>query len=342
MRQGVLFAYKNELPSANGGNLPGRPDLFAKLRDRSLTPLVTLGAEAAFTDDGVEASTLLGPDEEIMGLGHVALSTVGVLVSRLDRSIKKDKLPRPDLLPAMINENETRSLAFRKIRAHKEVLGPLGLDMPTVLLESDEDLNAFLDEQPASAMVVKPNNGANGKDILFIDRRNAWALLRDKPELTGAHIIQPAYDFTHAFPKDIKPYDIASREAFEGWNVPDQSKELRVYGFHSPERTEVFPVARAFRNGDQWFFVDPQSLPPQLLDGTREAIQKAARVTGARALYGTVDYGFGSLDGSAPDWKAVELNARMPYLVGHDKHAGVANELRDLLADQILATAHAA
>ncbi len=61
--QTVAFSYRNELPSNNipGNNLPGRPELFAMLRRRDLSPVVTLNAEQAFQDGGIEATALFWP-----------------------------------------------------------------------------------------------------------------------------------------------------------------------------------------------------------------------------------------------------------------------------------------
>jgi hypothetical protein len=68
-------------------------------------------------------------------------------------------------------------------------------------------------------------------------------------------------------------------------------------------------------------------------------IARAAELSGASALYGTVDYGYGS-DGIVDSgWRAIEFNGKMPYLIGYNKHAGIADILRNELADQITATA---
>jgi hypothetical protein len=112
-----------------------------------------------------------------------------------------------------------------------------------------------------------------------------------------------------------------------------------VYGFHSPAGTDVFPVARAIEAGDQWFFVDPESLPNLVIEGTRKAIARAAEISGAQALFGTIDYGYGSSGDDEPDWHVIEFNGRMPYMVGYDTHVGVADILRENFATQIHATA---
>ena len=71
---------------------------------------------------------------------------------------------------------------------------------------------------------------------------------------------------------------------------------------------------------------------------SRAAIAKAAEVSDAKALFGTVDYGYATAAGEQPDWRAIELNAKQPYMIGYDKHWTVADTLRNLFAKQIHAT----
>lgn len=343
MSEVVCVSYRHEVPTSNlpGNNLPGLPQLFEKLRDRDLEPVLSFEAEAAFVDDEIQTHELI-EDGVSSYLGRVTLSHVGVMLNRFDRSIKMDLLPRPELLPAVINENATRSLAFRKQRMHDEVLNPVGIAIPTALLESREDITRFLSSTEVSSFIIKPNSGTNSRGIKRVERDRVYELFDTSDDLYGKEIIQSAYDFSVPFPSDLRPFDRTSSEAFEGWSKSHTSKELRVYGFHDPTDTQVFPVARAINNGDQWFFVDPESVPEGVLESSRQAIAKAAEVSGAAALYGTVDLGYGSDGTGGPEWKAIELNARMPYLIGYDKHPEVADTLRDYFANQIHATAVAA
>lgn len=337
MKDVVCLSYRaDELPT--GGNLSGREQLFGMLRDYDLRPVVSLGAEGAYQDDQLRVHELLR--EQVIGAaGQVALSGVGLIVNRLDRSIKKDQLDRPELLPPMINENAMRSLAFRKHRADAEVLAPLGINIPTALAASPEAVRGFLDVHRANEYVVKPNSGTNGNGVHRVDGAGVWRLFAERPELYGKQIVQPAYNFRAAFPSSLRPYDAASAEAFEGWNRPGVDKELRIYGFHSPEQTTTFPVGRAIQGGvDQWFFVDPESVPARLLERTAAAMQLAAEVSGSAAVLGTVDFGYGTLDDQSPDWRAIELNGKAPHVIGYDKHVGVAGALRTQFAAQIAET----
>ena len=240
----------------------------------------------------------------------------------------------------MINENETRSLAHHKDRAGREVLEPLGIGIPTILAATPDEVAVFAAAHAAEQFVVKPDSGSNSVGVQKVAKAELAELFRTRPDLLGTQIVQPAGDFTHPFPLEVQPYDPQSRADFDGWAKSDATKELRVYGFHSPQGTATFPVARAIKDGvDHWFFVDPESVPPRLRERTAAAMRRVADITAAAAVYGTVDYGYGKWGAQAPDWHAIELNGKAPYLIGYDKHAGVADKLRDLFAAQIAGVA---
>ncbi|HSX05725.1 MAG TPA: hypothetical protein VLF69_04615, partial [Candidatus Saccharimonadales bacterium] len=274
--------------------------------------------------------------------GAVSLTAVGVLVNRLGRSIKHQNLPQPGDLPPMINENATRSLAHYKHRANAEVLAPLGIGMPTVLVETPDHIASFTATHGAEEYIVKPNTGTFSRGVQRVAVGDLSTIFSRQSDLYGTQILQPAYNFSQPFPSCLRPYDAASAEEFEGWRNREVPKELRIYGFHAPGQTTVFPVARALDvDGDHWLFVDPESVPLHLLERTAMAVQRVADISGAIAVAGTVDYGFGTYNADDPDWRAIELNGRSPYLIGYAKHRGVADRLRTLFAAQIAATAFA-
>ncbi len=337
----VCFAHRqSELPPSP--NMSGRPAIFEKLRARDIEPVISLLGEFAFRGSEMQVHDLVAEPTETTGEARkVLLSDVGVIVNRIGRSIKYDDLPEKIMLPPLINENATRSLAHRKHRVYDEVLKPLDIGIPTRLVSAVEDIDVFLSEHHADEFIIKPAGGSDSKDVEKVKRDAVETMFDTQPDLYSSRVIQPALNFRGPLPKYMRPYDAQSKDNFEGWSESDATKELRVYGFHSPAGTEVFPVCRAIQGGDQWFFVDPASMPERLLNVSRNAIELAAGITDARALFGTVDYGYGSLEGSTPDWHAIELNAKAPYIIGYDKHAPIADHLRELLADQIFATGSA-
>jgi hypothetical protein len=340
----VCFAYRPEvLPP--GSNLSGRPEIFEKLRSHDIDPVISLGAESAFSGDGLRVFDLAtDPDEHVVVERAIAIDALGLIVNRLDRSIRYAELPAGTVLPTMINENATRSLAYRKTRVWADLFSPLNLGIPTQLVQSARGIDYFLARHPDRQVVVKPDAGTNSRGVQVVDRDDLHQIFQDNPDWMGKQILQPALDFTWPFPPGIRAYDRASQDAFESLNQPGVRKELRIYGFHDPVTTTLFPVARAFEGEEQWFFVDPETVPGPLYEAARLAISRAAELTDARAVYGAFDAGYGlppadpNVKDADPDWQAIEFNGKAPYLIGYDKHAGVADRLRDLFVNQIYQT----
>jgi hypothetical protein len=332
----VLFSHPKEtLPLST--LLPGKVELFQKLEDRDVTPVITLNAESAFAETNVEAYQLVD-EHTVRPIAHVALENTGAIVNRLDRSFKRDRMPESwnDARLPTYNENELRSLVFRKHRAHEEVLQPLDLGMETALVESVSDAAVFMEANPSAAYIAKPTSGTFSKGVERLSAREVMPFFADNQSLLGTTILQPAYDFSLPFPETIRPYDAASLSGFETWARSSAMKELRMYGFYSDGQTSVIPAARAMKDGeDHWFFVDPESLPDKLFDDTKHALSRAAQVTASRAIYAALDIGYGARDAQAPDYHVIELNGRMPYMIGYDKHAAVADQLRTTFADHI-------
>lgn len=330
----VLFSFRREA-IGEGNNLPGREQLFEKLRSMALDPIVSLNAETAYGPEGIAVAELVG-DIETAPTGVRPLKDMSLIVNRIGRSFNFSNMPEgtEQDMPPVLNENAMRSLAFRKHRVWAEVFEPLSMGIATQLISSETDIPNFLDTQSATDYIIKPDNGTDGKRVVS---HSADAL--KKAGIVPADstlIIQPRYNFSHGFPAGLRAYDQQSQEAFDGWSKSDALKELRVYGFHSPVSTEVFPVGRALKDGiDHWFFVDPESVPRPVLESSRLAVAKSAEVSGSPAVLATVDSGYGSLQTEDPDFHAIELNGKAPYVIGYDKHAGVADKLRDMLSKQI-------
>lgn len=331
----VLFAHpKEKLPEKT--LLPGKIELFDMLRQRDMRPVLTFEGESAFNPVSVEVHDLLAEDTT-RAAGSVALHETGVIVNRLDRSVRRDDMPdtwNESGIP-VVNENELRSLVFRKHRVQAEVLEPLGVGMASSLVDSPKAAVLFAHENPSDFYIAKPTSGTFSKGV---DKIPADGLMDyfANPEKCGKTLLQPAYDFTLALPLSVSAYDTASKEAFEYWSRSNATKELRMYGFLAGESVDLFPVARAIVKGeDNWFFLDPESLPENIYETTRQVLERSARLTGSKAIYAALDMGYGKLGNDDPDYHVIELNGRMPYLVGYDKHPEVAKTLRNKFADQL-------
>lgn len=346
MKNTALFSFKTETlprPKHGSSTLPDKVELFEKLRQRDINPVVTKDAEAAFEDEDVIAHEL---EQEFttQPIGNVALDSVGVVVNLLDRSFKKDRMPDTwnDAMLPTVNENAVRSLAFRKEQMHREVLQPLGLGMPTALASTATDVAIFTHEHPADSYILKPNSGSYSIGVLHpMTADQAIAYIADKTP-DKPLIIQPKYDFARPFAPEIKSYDATSQEAFEGWGKSGLMKEFRMYAFNSPTVTNIFPVARTMHGGnDNWLFVDPESIPEKLFVDTGRIVSAISRAKGAKAVQAAVDFGYGAQSSSGPsDYHVIEVNAKMPYIISYDKHRQVADTLREHYADMLQDTIH--
>lgn len=332
----VVFAHRGELLPEKT-LLPGKMELFDKIQARDINPVLSLNGESAFTDGGVEVAELTS-EYSYRKSGSVALDEVGVIVNRLDRSMKQNELPTSWVeadIP-VVNNNELRSLVHRKHRFQNEILEPLDMGIPSLLVECLEDAASFVEAHDAAEYILKPTSGTFSKGVMRIKRDNVTSMFTDE-SLLGKTIIQPAYDFSQPFPETFRPYDEAAKTDFEHWSASTVTKELRMYGFYTSSQTDVFPVARAMRDGeDSWFFIDPESTPEELYTTTRTVLSRVAHLTGSQAIYGALDIGYGSSSrDTESDYHIVEFNGRMPYLVGYDKHADVADTVREMKADQV-------
>lgn len=330
----ILFAYNTSTDP--GTLLPDRQMVFGLLQDRDLRPVVSVGIKAgeeAFHDGQVDVGELVGPDEVYSGLGTLALhEEIKVVVNRVDRTIKVSDLP------PTINGGPTRSLGHWKMRAHEQVLVPAGIAIPTVRPATLDEVEAFAAEQDCGEYFMKPEIGRFGAGRSRVPAAEVLDAFAGLPEnKVGKMLLQPALDLTHPFPDSIKPFDDASREAFDACSRPGLTRELGMYCFYSNDTLALFPVGRVVAEEDAWFFVDPDTVPEGLYDNTRDAMELVAQATDEPAFYGRLDYGYGTYgEFKDPSWSAIELNLRSPYMIGSDRHPDVARRLRVLLADQIL------
>ena len=341
MKNPVCFAYApNRLPSDL--RLPGRPELFDILRCHDVTPFLTIGGETALA--GQQAQIFQLPGDTVRVAEPIDVAAIALLVNRLDRSIKPERLPGL-VIPPMINENAVRRIGYHKDLADREILEPLGYGMPTTVVVTPEDASAFAEAYQYDQYFLKPRHGNFGAGTHKLDRAGLAALFAANPDRLDKMIIQLAYDFSIPFPSSIKPLDRKTTEQFESLNIVGNTKELRMYGFVSPGKTRLFPAARVLRPNlktgkteSTWFFVDPESIPRQVIGESHDVLQQTARRTGSLALYGAVDFGFGTADDNDFSWTVIELNCLAPGMISREQNVYVATKLQLLFADQIRST----
>jgi len=341
MSNAVCFAYAPEKLPADS-RLPDRVELFEILKSNDLRPFVTLGGESAFTNDHINPSRLDGDVDPITS--QLNRNELGLIVNRLDRSIKHDSLSNPDV-PPMINENAVRKIGYHKERAAREILSPLGLSMPTALITSSDDIDRFVQEHDYDQYFLKPRHGSFSAGTYKMGKAALAKFYSDNPNMFDKHIVQPAYDFSRPFPRSIKSLTRSTNEEFDRLNVAGNTKELRMYSFVSPGKVDLYPAARVLqpdaasrKTVSAWFFVDPESIPQTLIEQATDVTTHIASITGSYAMYGAVDFGYGTADSQLPDWKIIELNILAPGMISRSENRFVATKLKTLLSNQIRAT----
>lgn len=330
----IVFAHKKEtLPEKT--LMTGKPQIAEKLARRGIKTVLTLGGEAAFYEDVFEAHEF-DDDHHSSPVGKRALADVGLVINRLDRPMLHEDMPDQwhDAFIPVANENELRKLAGDKQRSYEELFEPLGLGIPSRLIRTAVDAAVLMELYPASRYISKPNSGTFGRGIVNLSASEVLTFFADS-SLLGKMILQPAYDFTLPLDPSIKPYDRRAREDYEMWSKSSVRKEFRMYGFYSPGVTEVFAIGRALGDErDSWFFADQETVPQELFDTTKLVVDRAARHT--HSAYVALDIAYGRQEPDhEPGYHIVELNGRMPYLVGYNRHVQVADKVRDLYADSI-------
>jgi hypothetical protein len=187
MPNAVCFAYTPETLPVDS-RLPDRVELFDMLRSKGMRPFVSLGAEAAFVGDQVQTSQLVGDTTAVPS--KIPRNDLGLIVNRLNRSIKRDKLTNP-LLPSMINENDVRKIGYNKERAADEVLLPLGYGMPTSVVSTPEDAEQFIQENDYGKYFLKPRHGKFGSGTHKLGKVSVAEFFSENPDKLDKYVVQP-------------------------------------------------------------------------------------------------------------------------------------------------------
>jgi len=339
----ACFVYKGPESLAKDTLLPGRDQLVdILLEEYGIKSVFSSDSEASFHIgiDGVAVDSYQfapSSESEVPVAERLLVgSDIDVILNRRGRSLQL--APEVRSLVPMFNSNEVRGMGHYKYRAHERVLEPLGIAMPTALVKTPDDAYIFMTEECASRdYIVKPEIGHGTKGVERLSAPEVFARLAENPGWLGRYLLQPAYDLTKPFPKEIKAFDSDSKDAFDAANESGKAKEIRMYGFHAGGETKTFPVARVVDNGDHWFVVDPDSVPELLHQKTQESMDLVARLTGVKAVQGTCDWAFGTHDSQDPHWAVVEANLRSPYV--YNQHSEVSRLLHGEFASQIAVAA---
>lgn len=305
--------------------LPDRAFLLNELRRQGIKIVASKGERQAYNlEDGwVKAAELNIDESDKFYMGQpkeLELGRIGVVHARC---AKLGDLQ--DILP-VVNRANVRKLGSDKLFAYNL------LKDGTDLIPTYEFSDNLADRISSERVIQKPLDGTFARGVQLVSKEDIVFQERS--------IFQPYVDSRIPFPSTIKPIDHNEADRFNSLNT-NRPKEVRIYGFLSGDNIEMFPVARAgaegadFLSEDNWFFIDPDTLDPEIYDSSSNTFKEIAQKTGSVGIYGCIDKVYGSYDQEKPRWHTLELNLRTPYMIGSEHHSGVSKELRKLFARQI-------
>lgn len=234
----------------------------------------------------------------------------------------------------MLNERPVLRYASDKVLTDRELFQPHGMSIRTFELATPADIEQAFAELPATHVVLKKVNGTLTEGLYIEDRQRAREILEQELLPGGTrYLLQPAYDFTIAWPDSLRPYSEADTADLAQYATNTKPKELRMYFFYAKDaqtgavQVDCFPVARTSLTGTKymqlpsnWFCIDPASLPDFIAAKTEAAARSLGDKTDSKALFGCIDWGYGAIGDEEPTWVCIEGNFRAPYLLSSDKH----------------------
>lgn len=327
-----------------------RPVLIDELYNRGAEDVfVTRGAGSYDEAEGTVRDALhvhVTTDGEVVSreIGVLALSAVDVV--RTSNYLGLDTVP-------VINDPRARLLAGSKDLFTQRVGEPLGVQPPTTLIYSENDMPAAFESLRSGPLILKPVGGSLSKGIHTIDanfrHEGYWSRkIADSLKRNKSYILQEKIDITTPFPSGIRGTDQESQESLDLANKELWPKEMRMYWFYSadqPEKTQWYPAARIggtkqdYLYADDFCTVDPDSIPAELVEMSERIMQEFTRETGVAEVFAAIDCAYGSLlnDPTGDEkWWLVEMNARSPFIVEGGTSESVSRHLNGAYADQII------
>ncbi len=235
--------------------------------------------------------------------------------------------------------------------------------IPTYRLsDTEQAIDELGDELGDVPCIVKPRSGSQGKGMYAFPSKKLLDLwLRDQRKLPepsrpyktflDTYILQPAIDFTGELPY-IKPFNEKDRVLVEARNDATTPKEIGLYCFYNAasDALECFPVPRrnvrtTIRQSikPEWFFADPDPFVELLAASAQADLRLIAKKSGALAIYGRKDYGFGVLPGKTERQVfKIEDNLRGAYLMSTKRHPEIGNIIRTMFVNMAVGLARTA
>lgn len=303
----IHFGPKNDVPKHDGLLARAYGGIIKNVQSEGHDVVVTRGHQhydfnAGFVDE-VWRPEFTGADIRTRVIGGVSIGSIGVV-----RDLGKLLRPTPQYDIPLLNGPEITRYDHSKLLTHTDILHDAQAKMTGL-----ENVDEALDSLTGDRVIVKPDKGSGGRGVTLLERGRIREFLESNSETT--YVAQEHIDMTAPFPDGIK--GISEEQAEVLARLSHRKKELRMFVFYGEVETQVLPVARMMKEGDEtadtWAFVDPQSVPEELALQAQELFGRLGAKTGTSEIYGAADFIWGSTE-REPDntWMVGELNLWRP------------------------------
>lgn len=315
-----------------------RPLLALALAERGLAATFSSGVHAYQLQAG-RVSVLEPTLTKVDGFYEVSTVPRTVKLEAID-AIRNVSQPISCGVPEL-NDPLVNDLLGDKLLAN-ELLEGLNLAKSFAPVDLALGIEPALEAVVGRAVVLKPRRGRHGRDIFLGDKadvRIAYEL--GLADWDREWIVEELLDLPLPFAlagtdaEQQAMADMADRE-----RLP---RELRVHAFGWAREGElvtsaILRVAEAedrCLGQDSWVYIDPRSVPSEVLVKTGEIVTAIEQATSVREFHIAVDWVFAPRRDGDPRWLPIEINAGEPVVVNDWDEPTVAREQAGKLADQL-------
>lgn len=324
----------------------GRPELALAIAEHGVRPIFSRGGSYDFEHDQLHAlSPHIRKNED--GIYEVTVEPIIVALGTI-HAIRNVSKALGNGVPEL-NHPVVRGTTRDKVLTNR-LLEKHGLAKAYAPLDHSQGIDSALDTLPADQVVLKPRNGMRSQGIHIGAKADLSRLYTEGAiDLSQDWILEERLDFSP--PMLLKGIDEENQSRIDFANQHKLPKELRIYTFGRDDHGRLITsaVMRSARQGDthfdndDWVYIDPTSIPDEVLRKTDEFESTLSEHTGVREMHLGVDWTFArSQMADDPMWLPMEVNSGEPQLVYEHENPGLASEQSHLLASQLyrIATRH--
>lgn len=317
----------------------GRPLLALALAERGLDVTFSCGVHAYELAAG-RVSILQPTLIKVAGLYEVTTTPRTIELAAID-AVRNVAKPIGCGVPEL-NDPLVNSLLRDKLVSNTLLEG-LNLAKSVAPVDLALGIEPALEAVPGRSAVLKPRRGMRSRDIF----------LGHKADLTIAYelglanrdrewIVEELLDLS--FPFALAGTDAQQQEKIDIADRERRPRELRVHVFGWAGEGELVtsailrvadPEDRCVGRGG-WAYVDPESVPEDVLSKTGEIVSAIEKATSVLEFHVAVDWVFARRqDDADPRWIPMEINGGEPVLLDEWDDPVLASEQAGKLADQL-------